>query len=105
MNPNYPYPKNEMEFYSRNYSVDQLIANYPFQHLMAYYCYGISVLSRIEEIIGNNLYDEVGANPDEVWNDKMHYVLRTAIVRNAIQKLDACQVLTTAKRVFVHHLN
>jgi hypothetical protein len=105
MNPNYPYPKSEYEFYSRQYSVDQLIKNYSFQHLMAYYFFGVNVLAKLNYIADNNLYEMVDQSPDKIWDDKMYFILRTAIVKNAIQNIERCQVHSHSNMVFVHYLN
>jgi hypothetical protein len=105
MNPNYSYPKNENEFFSRQYSVDQLVKNYTFQQLMFFYHYGMNTLNVLNHIIENNLFDEVEELPHNVENDKMYFVLRTAIIRNAMQKMDTCQIFSHSNFICVHHLN
>lgn len=105
MKPNYPYPKSEDEFFSRSYSVDQLIENYTFPMLMHYYVFGLNVLQRIESVIEGELYDELGVEPDEVEQDKMHFTLRTVIVRNAMTKMNACELLMCQNAVMVQVLN
>lgn len=105
MNTNYNYPKDEFEFYSRPYSVDQLVKNYDFNHLMAYYLFGINTLERINYIIENNLYCEVDRSANDIYNDKMFFVLRIAIIRNAMSKITACEIAQVADKVMLFHLN
>jgi len=105
MNPNYQYPKNEIEFYSRPYSVDQLVKNYDFNHLMAYYLFGMSTLQRINLVIDNGMYDEVGRSVDEVYNDQMFFTLRTAIIKNAMAKMYVCEIALVDDKVIVLHNN
>jgi hypothetical protein len=105
MNPNYPYPKNENEFFSRQYSVDQLVTNYTFQQLMFFYHYGMNILNSLDYIIKNNLFDEVGELPQNVEGDRLYFVLRTAIIKNAMQKMDTCQIYTHSNFVCIHYLN
>lgn len=105
MNPNYPYPKNENEFFSRQYSVDQLVKNYTFQQLMFFYHYGMNTLNVLNRIIDKNLFDEVGELPHNVENDKAYFILRTAIIKNAMQKMDTCQIYNHSNFICVHHLN
>lgn len=105
MNPNYPYPKDEIEFYSRAYSVDQLVKNYEFNHLMAYYLFGMNTLQKIDSVIEKELYAEMGRTPDDVFDDKMYFVLRTAIVRNAMSKMDSCDIVLIDDKVMVLHNN
>jgi hypothetical protein len=105
MNPNYQYPKNEIEFYSRPYSVDQLVKNYDFNHLMAYYLFGMSTLQRINLVIDNGMYNEVGRSADEVYNDQMFFTLRTAIVKNAMAKIYVCEIILVGDKIMVLHNN
>lgn len=92
MKANYNYPKNEFEFYARQYSVDQLVKNYSFDTLMAYYLFGMNTLKQMDYIIDNNLFDEVGATPMQVGEDKTHFMVRTYVTRVAIEKLGVCQI-------------
>jgi hypothetical protein len=105
MKSNYPYPKDEMEFYSRNYSVDQLIKNYDYQNLMSYYIFGLNMLNGFQKVIDDKCYGVIDRTPDEVFEDKMHFVLRTQIVKNAITKMDTCEILPINNIVFLFHLN
>ena len=105
MNPNYQYPKNEFEFYSRPYSVEQLVKNYDFNHLMAYYLFGMSTLQKINLVIDNDMYDEVGRNVDEVYNDKMFFTLRTSIIKNAMTKMYVCEIALVDDKIIVLHNN
>jgi hypothetical protein len=105
MNPNYPYPKDEAEFYSRPYSVDQLVKNYDFNHLMAYYLFGVNTLQMINYVIDNSLYEQTERTPDEVYNDKMFFTLRTAIIKNAMSKMNACEIAFVDDKIMVLHNN
>jgi hypothetical protein len=105
MNPNYPYPKDEIEFYSRDYSIDQLVKNYEFSHLMAYYLFGMNTIQKIDMIIEGKLYAEIGRTPDEVYDDKMYFTLRTFVIRNAMSKMDTCDIVLIDDKVMVLHNN
>jgi hypothetical protein len=105
MNPNYQYPKDEFEFYSRPYSVDQLVKNYDFNHLMAYYLFGMNTLQKINSVIENELYEEMERSPDEVYNDKMFFTLRTAIIKNAMAKMYVCEIALVDDKIMVLHNN
>lgn len=105
MNSNYPYPKNEVEFYSRAYSVDQLVKNYEFSHLMAYYLYGMNTLQKIDSVIEHELYAEMDRTPDDVFDDKMYFILRTAIIKNAMSKMDTCDVVVVDDKIMILHNN
>jgi len=107
MNPNYEYPKNEFEFYARQYSVDQLVKNYSFSTLMAYYLFGMNTINQMDFIINNNLFDEVGATPMQVATDKTHFMVRTYVTRVAMERLGICQVVTNDDngQVIILHLN
>ena len=50
MKANYPYPKNEFEFYSREYSIEQLIENYDVSNLMEYYLFGMNCIKKMNTI-------------------------------------------------------
>ncbi len=92
MKVNYNYPKNEFEFYARQYSVKQLVDNYSFDTLMAYYLFGMNTLNQMDYIINNDLFDEVGTTPMQVGEDKTHFMVRTYVTRVAMEKLGICQI-------------
>jgi hypothetical protein len=92
MKANYNYPKNEFEFYARQYSVKQLVDNYSFDTLMAYYLFGMNTLNQMDYIINNDLFDEVGTTPMQVGEDKTHFMVRTYVTRVAMERLGVCQI-------------
>jgi hypothetical protein len=92
MKANYNYPKNEFEFYARQYSVKELVDNYSFDTLMAYYLFGMNTLNQLDYIIDNNLFDKLGATPIRVANDKTHFMVRTYVTRVAMEKAGLCQI-------------
>jgi len=104
MNANY---ETEHEFYSKPYSVDQLVDKFKFDMptLMAYYIYGVRTLRAIQEIIDNNLYDTIERDEDKVYEDKLYFTIRTTIVKNAISKMESCQIVAVSNNLFVYHLN
>jgi hypothetical protein len=104
MNANY---ETEHEFYSKPYSVDQLVDKFKFDMptLMAYYIYGMRTLRAIQEIIDNNLYNTIERDADDVYKDKLYFAIRTTIVKNAISKMESCEILKVSNNLFVYHLN
>jgi hypothetical protein len=98
-------PKNEMEFYCSEFSVNDLVNNYKFNELMEYYMYGLHTIKAIQEVIDNNEYYLVDKTYEEVKNDKMYFVLKCTIIKNAIKKLNLCDVITSNDNVFVIHSN
>ncbi len=105
MKANYNYPKDEMEFYSRQYSVSDLIKNYKFPELMAYYLYGMNTLRAIQYAIDNNEYEFIERTKDEVYEDKLYFTMRTTIVKNALRKMDTCDLLSAKNSMFVCYSN
>ena len=105
MNSNFDYPKNEMEFYCRVFSVDDLVNNYKFNELMAYYMYGLNTIKAIQELIDTKNYYQVDKSYDEIQNDKTWFILKTTIVKNAIKKISICDILVTSNNVFVVNSN
>ena len=102
---NYPYPKNEDEFFSRQYSVDDLKKNYPFDELVAYYIYGMNLVKKINHIIENNLYFELGVDQGQVEFDFNYFVVRTIVVKRAIEVKGQCEVLNTSNQMFIVQSN
>ena len=105
MKSNHNHPKNEFDFYKRQYSVHELIKNFDFQDLMGYYVYGMNTIKAINEIIDNDRYDLVDLLPHEVKQDKMYFVMRTTIVKNAISKINVCDVINTDDKIILLPLN
>ena len=105
MNPNYSYPNNEVEFYQRQYSIDQLVENYDFQNLMAYYLFGMNTLKYINLVIDQGLYVSVGRTPFRVEQDKMYFVVRTEVVKKAMEKIDVCSIVIAKDMLFIVHKN
>jgi hypothetical protein len=105
MKSNYPYPKNEIEFYQRQYSIEQLLENYDFQNLMAYYLFGMNTLKNINMVIEEGLYESVGRTPFRVEQDRAYFFVRTEVIKKAMEKMDTCQVIFTNNMVMVAHKN
>lgn len=87
MKSNYAYPKTEIEFFQRQYSIDQLVDTYTIDQLMAYYSFGVNTIRQLDRIIDGNLYETCEVTPEKVDSDKMYLVLRCAIVKNAVKQL------------------
>lgn len=105
MNKNHNYPKNEMEFYCREYSVDDLVNNYKFDELIAYYIYGLKAITSIQQLIDNNIGYIVNKTNPELENDKTSIILRGAIVKNALRKMNTCDIIVANNNVFVINQN
>ena len=101
MKSNYPYPKDEIEFYARQYSIDQLVKYYEFDTLMAYYLFGMNSLKNINMVIENKLFDVIGQTPFKVEQDKVYYIVRTNVIKKAMEKLNVCSVLICDDKVIV----
>ena len=102
MNANY---QSEMEFYGTAYSVDQLIKKFDFPTLIAYYIYGMNTLRAIQEVIDNDLYESIDRGFEDVQEDKFYFTMRTTIVKNALSKMDTCEIKQIKNSLFVYHLN
>lgn len=105
MKSNYNYPKDEIEFYSRQYSVDHLVKYYEFDMLMAYYLFGMNTLTKINGVIDNKLFDVVGETPFKVEQDRVYFIVRTNVIKKAMEKLYACSILVCLDSVIVSHNN
>ena len=104
MNRNYPYPKNELEFYSRQYSIDQLVKNYNSEMLFEYYHFGMLALEKINIVIDNNMFKMVGETQFKVEQDKAYLIVRTNVVKKALELLLNCSVIPLNNGVtFVHN--
>jgi hypothetical protein len=51
------------------------------------------------------LYEEMERSPDEVYNDKMFFTLRTAIIKNAMSKMYVCEIALVDDKIMVLHNN
>jgi hypothetical protein len=105
MKANYPYPKNEIEFYSRQYAISQLVENYDFNHLMAYYIYGLNTLKNINHIIDNGLFELVNRTEFQVEQDKVYFVVRTETIKRAMQKLTTTSIIICKDSVMINYNN
>jgi hypothetical protein len=99
------YARNEFEFYAKFYTHEELKSNYTFHELMSLYLFGMNTLKKINTIIDENLFDEVGATPMEVYRDKTIFSVKTYIVKSAVESLESCEILTSDKSMFVVHKN
>lgn len=105
MKANYPYPKDEIEFYARPYSINQLVEHYNFQDLVAYYIFGMNTLKHINLIIENKLFDSIGRTPFMVEQDKVYFIVRTEVVKKAMEKMDSCKIISAKNMLFVEYNN
>ena len=105
MKVNYSYPKSEIEFYSRQYSIGQLVENYDFPNLMAYYLFGMNSLKQMDTIIEDDLFDLVGRTQFQVEQDKSYFLVRTYVIKTAMEKLTACSVFLCSDSVMVTYNN
>ena len=105
MKANYSYPKSEIEFYSRQYSIGQLVENYDFPNLMAYYLFGMNSLKKMDTIIEEGLFDFVGRTQFQVEQDKSYFLVRTHVIKTAMEKLTACSVFLCSDSVMVTYNN
>jgi hypothetical protein len=99
------YTRNEFEFYAKFYTHEELKSNYTFNELMALYLFGMNILNKINFIIENELFGEVEATPMEIYRDKTIFSVKTYVVKSAIESLEACEVFSTEKSMFVVHKN
>ena len=105
MKANYSYPKSEFEFYSRQYSIGQLVENYDFPNLMAYYLFGMNCLKKMDIIIEEGLFDFVGKTQFQVEQDKAYFLVRIHVIKTAMEKLTACSVFLCSDSVIVTYNN
>jgi len=105
MNPNYRYPKNELEFYARQYSINQLVDNYDLSNLMAYYLFGVNCIQKMDLILEEGLFDFVSRTQFEVEQDKSYFLVRTYVIKRAMEKLNNCSVLLGSDSVILIYNN
>lgn len=90
---NYPYPKSSAEFFSRAYSIDQIVNNYDLDNLFKYLPDGYKVLGNIQTILNNELYEELGISKFQVEKDLDYFRVRIFVLKTAIRKISSMEVL------------
>ena len=105
MKANYPYPKNEFEFYSREYSIEQLIENYDVSNLMEYYLFGMNCIKKMNTILEGGLFELVDRIQSVVEQDKAYFLVRTHVIKTAMEKMTTSSILICNDSVMLTHNN
>ena len=102
---NYPYPKSSLEFFSRQYSIDQLVKNYELSTLITYLSDGRIIYDQIKDVLNTKSYIKLGIPEFHVMQDLSYFTLRLHVLKSAISNLSKMDVIELSEGYTLAGLN
>ncbi len=86
----------EAKFFASSIGISEMVNNYSFNELMAFFTYGKNMKKHLDYIVDNNLCSEYGVNPFVVIADALILEMRLTLVEVAIERKSNCQVMVSS---------
>jgi hypothetical protein len=87
---------NEADFFSKSIGIKEMVDNYSFNELMAFFTYGKQLNEGFEYLIDNNLCSKYGFNKMQIISDSLILGMRLTLVEVAIERKSNCQVMVSS---------
>jgi hypothetical protein len=87
---------NGAEFFASSVGIKEMVDNYSFDELMAFFIYGKNMKKYLDHIVDNNLCSKFEVNPIVVVSDAILIEMRLTLVEVAIERKSNCQVMVSS---------
>lgn len=95
----------EAKFFASSIGISEMVNNYSFDELMAFFTYGKNMKKYLDHIVDNNLCSKFEVNPFDVIGDTLILEMRLTLVEVAIERKSNCQIMVSNCLGAIHVLH
>ena len=95
----------EAKFFASSIGISEMVNNYSFDELMAFFTYGKNMKKYLDHIVDNNLCSKFEVNPFDVIGDILILEMRLTLVEVAIERKSNCQIMVSNCLGSIHILH
>ena len=85
----------EAKFFASSIGISEMVNNYSFDELMAFFTYGKNMKKYLDHIVDNNLCSKFEVNPIVVVSDAIVIEMKLTLVEVAIERKSNCQIMVS----------
>ena len=86
---------NEVEFFESSVGIKEMVDNYSFDELMAFFTYGKNMKKHLDYIVDNNLCPKFNVSQIVVVSEAICLEMKLTLVEVAIERKSNCQILVS----------
>jgi hypothetical protein len=85
----------EAKFFASSIGISEMVNNYSFNELMAFFTYGKNMKKYLDYIVDNNLCSKFEVNPIVVVSDAIVIEMKLTLVEVAMERKSNCQIMVS----------